>query len=220
MFLRVGATSTLADTSNFTNLSGGFDHTTGTFNFTYTGSSGIACPDGSPCPDLFKVDISPNPGLLSQVKTSMWYTKSPIVLSNLNSWSEYTCGRILYWQISTRITGEKSAIQSSTVTNCYTFDNLMGKFSRNSAKIYFTDNGFVPSSSFRVLISPRSDVPDDYSYSWKYGGYSSSQILISFPDSQINGSFYQCGNTIYWRVLNNRGETSPTQTSVISCPSL
>lgn len=210
MFLQVGTTSVLADIPNFTNLSGGFDHTTGTFNFTYNYET---CPSGNPCPVSFKVKITAD----TQYFESGWYTQSPIVLHKLNTWSAYTCGRTLSWQISTN-KGETSTPQSSTITNCYTFDNLVGRFYSNAAIISFTDNGFVPSpGEFKIFISPLDYVPDDIN-SWRAWYYQYPPIRVSFLN--LWGLYPRCGNTVYWKILSKTGVLSPIQNSVISCASL
>jgi hypothetical protein len=191
-------------TGTFSNLSASFPYSgPATFSFSFSGSS-----------SSYSVNVSTTSNMASDVYLNFATgSYSPLSVSNpASKWDKYSCGRVLYWRV-TSSTGIQSSIQSATV-GCPTgtFSSLSASFPGNGpATFSFSFSG--SSSSYSVSMSTTSNMASDVYLNFATG--SSSPLSVSSPASKWDK--YSCGRVLYWRVTSSTGIQSPIQSATVSC---
>lgn len=182
------------------------------FNFGYLGWA-----------SSFRVDVSTLPDMSTDVYLDFAVGNTgPLVEADPKKWDAYSCGRVLYWRVTSN-RGVQSPIQRTSVvcTEAQAGEeqlNLNAPYTNLSATMpiggpatfHFKYAGVA--TNFRVDVSTSSDMSTDV-----YMSFASGKEGPLVEPNPTKWSAVTCWRRLYWQVVSNRGARSPIQTIIVMC---
>jgi hypothetical protein len=137
----------------------------------------------------------------------------PLVVENPAArWDKYTCGRTLYWRITSN-TGYHSQIRPTQVMCPNTYKSMSAKLPGAGPAVFdFVFDGNPASFTIHASTVPdmSTDVYLNFAGGWGTPIYSLNPLA--------RWDKYSCGRTLYWRAVSSTGYHSPIQTARVTCP--